>query len=114
MMNNEEAIINASLDIKMIRDIILTLGDKNGQMTTEQQMSYRNNLKEDKWGNGVFTKKKKVIGDEDYNEEDDNNDNDNENDIFDHSSDSSSSDADATSNSESEVSASLNQSKGTH
>ena len=106
-MTNEEAIMNASLDIKMIRDIINSMSDKNGQISQEQQMSYRNNLKQDKWGNSVFTQKKKKIGEEDYNEEND------EGDIFDHSS-SSSSEVDDKSNSESEVSASLNESKGTH
>jgi len=104
-MSDEEAIMNASLDIKMIRDIILTLSD--GPMSAQQQMSYRNNLKEDKWGNSVYTPKNKKVGEEDYNEEDDNND------IFDQNS-SSSSDADASSNSESEVDNSINESKGTH
>jgi len=36
LMTNEEAIMNASLDIKMIRDIINSMSDKNGQISQEQ------------------------------------------------------------------------------
>ena len=50
-MTNEEAIQNASMDMRMIRE---ALSKNEGQMTEDQTRSYRNSLRGTNYGRTVY------------------------------------------------------------